>query len=407
MQYFMISLFTASVTMSALALIYMVCTSFLVKRYSEKGLYYTWLVIVIGLIIPFRPRWNISPVFQMQISNETLPFAQTIERAALYPVIATSISWWQIAAAVWFIGVVIFLFYHALKHYRFVKTTKRWSEVIMDEQILGLLKNLRKEMNITKRIEIYVCSSAGSPMLIGLFKPRIFIPTVEIAHDELRYILKHELVHYKRKDLLYKYVVLVATAIHWFNPAVYLVANEIANLCEMSCDVEVVKNADADVRQLYSEAIIGVVKYKSKLKTALSTSYYGCKNSIKKRISSIMDMTGKRMSIAIACMAIFITCGTGLVFAANVIPTQIFENDGILVPLGTVSEELDAQVDLDLLTQTVTVVRGDITVTMQIGSNILSRNGEQITLDAPLQIVGGRVVVPIRNIAESFGIEID
>ncbi|MCL2356264.1 MAG: stalk domain-containing protein [Defluviitaleaceae bacterium] len=404
MQYFMISLLTASVVMSAIALIYMVCTSFLAKRYSEKGFYYTWLVIVFGLIMPFRPRWNISPVFQMQVNNETLPFAQTIEHAAVYPA-ATSVSWWQIAAAVWFVGVVIFLLCHALKHYRFVKTTERWSEVITDEQILSLLNNLKKEMKITRRIEIYVCSSAGSPMLIGLFRPRIFLPTVETAHDELRFILKHELVHYKRKDLLYKCIVLVATAMHWFNPVVYPVANEIANLCEMSCDAEVVKNADDDVRQLYIEAIIGVVKYKSKLKTALSTSYYGGKNSMKKRIASIMGITGKRMSIAGACMTVFITFGAGLIF--GVIPTQIFEDDGTLMPLRTISEELGAQVDFDAPTQTITIVKDDIIVTMQVGSNILFRNGEQITMDVPPQIADGRVMLPIRSITESFGTEPD
>jgi len=398
----MIALFTCSVAMSALAFIYIVCTSFLIKWYSEKGLYYAWLVIVFGLIIPFRPQWNVSPVFEMQII-EVLHFTQTIENVTLSPV-ATGISGWQIMSALWFAGVVVFLFYHALKHYRFVKTTKRWSVSIKDENTLALMENLKKEMEITKHIELYVCSCAGSPMLIGLFKPRIFIPTIEITHDELRYIINHELVHYKRKDLLYKYVVLVATAIHWFNPVVYFVSKEIADLCEMSCDSEVVKNADADARQFYSEAIIGVVKYKSKLKTALSTSYYSGKRGIKKRISSIMEMKKKRAGIVVACIAMFITLGTGFIFAANVIPMQ---NDRTLVPLRTISEELGAQVDLDFSTQTVTIARGGTIVTVQVGSNILLKNGEQIILDVPPQITNGMLMVPIHAIAESFGIEIE
>jgi len=402
----MVTLLTCSVAMSVLAFMYLACTPFLIKRYSEKGLYYSWFIVVIGLIIPFRLRWNISPVFQMQIGSETLSFAQEVETVMFYTA-APGIPWLRIVAAVWLAGVIMFLSYHALKHYRFVKMTKRWSICTTDEQTLDLMQALKKEMGITKRIELYVCSSVGSPMLIGLVKPRIFIPTVEIAHDELRYILKHELVHYKRKDLLYKYIVLAATAIHWFNPIIYVVAKEIANLCEISCDAEVVKNMDADTRQFYSEAIIGVVKYKSKLKTALSTSYYGGKNGIKKRISSIMDMNSKRAGIAIVCVTMFITLGTGLIFAANVIPATILENDGTLVPLRTIYEELGAEVEVDSLTQTVTAVRGDTTITMQVGSNILSRNGEQITLDVPPQIVSGVVVVPIRDIAESFGIEID
>ena len=423
MQNFVITLLTCSVSMSALTLIYMACTPFLIKRYSEKWLYYAWLVVVIGLIIPFRPRWNVMPVFQIGSVAQTgdgalIPTAQMMGGNVYF--VAPNVFWLQIAATVWLAGVIAFLSYHVVRHYLFVKMTKRWSVSVTDEQTLDLMQTLKKEMDITKRIDLNVCSSAGSPMLIGLVKPRIFIPTAEMAHDELRYILKHELVHYKRKDILYKYLVLAATAANWFNPVVYLAAKEIANLCEMSCDAEVVKNEDADTRQFYSETIIGVVKYKSKLKTALSTNYYGGKNGMRKRISTIMSMNNKKAGVVVACIALVITLGTGFVFAApapvNVINSGsvltsgqplFVENDGTLVPLRTVTEELGADVGWDSSTQTVTAVKGDITITLKIGSNSLTRNGEQKTLDVPAQIVDGRVLVPIRAIAENLGIEVD
>jgi beta-lactamase regulating signal transducer with metallopeptidase domain len=385
----------------------MACTPFLMKRYAEKWLYYAWLVVVIGLIIPFRPRWNITPVFQ--IGN-----AAQIENGAIIPPMqmmgeniyfsAPAISWFHIAAIVWFAGIITFLAYHAARHYRFVKMTKRWSVRVTDEQTLDLLQSLKKEMGITKRIDLNICASAGSPMLIGLFKPRIFIPTAKMAHDELRHILKHELVHYKRKDILYKYLVLAATAANWFNPVVYLATKEIANLCEMSCDVEVVKNADADTRQFYCEAIIGVVRYQSKLKTALSTNYYGGKKGMKQRISSIMSTSNKNAGVVVACMALVITLGTGFVFAA---PPTVNENVGTLVPLRTITEELGADVRWDPSTQTVTAEKDGITLTLEIGSDSLTRNGEQIALDEPAQIVDETILVPIRAIAENLGIVVD
>ena len=58
-------------------------------------------------------------------------------------------------------------------------------------------------------------------MMTGFVKPRILLPDADFTTDELRLILKHELVHYKRRDLWYKGLVLAANAIHWFNPAVY------------------------------------------------------------------------------------------------------------------------------------------------------------------------------------------
>ena len=58
MKSFIITLLICSVTMSLLTLLYMMATPFLAKRYSEKWRYYIWLVIMIGLIIPFRLQWS-------------------------------------------------------------------------------------------------------------------------------------------------------------------------------------------------------------------------------------------------------------------------------------------------------------------------------------------------------------
>jgi beta-lactamase regulating signal transducer with metallopeptidase domain len=343
MQNLMILLLTCSVTTSALALLYMASTPFLAKRYSEKGRYYTWLIIVIGLIIPFRPSWDnpiirvdipsetVAPIFQSgnviqagsgtQMGNEALADTPAvIENAAPYLAphnISWVWTWWQIVTFVWFAGAIIFLAYHIIKHYHFVKTARRWSENVTDEQALALFQYLKDEMGITKRIELCVCSCVSSPMIIGFVNPIIFLPTDKLVRDELRYILKHELVHHKRKDLLYKYLVLAATTIHWFNPVVYLMAKTIANICEASCDAEVVRGTDVDTRQSYSEIIIGVAKYQSKLKTVLSTNFYGGKKGMKNRISSIMDTRKKKMGLAIMCMALIVTLGTGIVFAAN------------------------------------------------------------------------------------------
>jgi beta-lactamase regulating signal transducer with metallopeptidase domain len=122
-------------------------------------------------------------------------------------------------------------------------------------------------------------------MLIGLVKPRILLPDRDFVEDELRFIIKHELVHYARKDLVYKCPVMIATAIHWFNPIVYLIARAIGIDCEASCDTAVVKNACADARQHYCETIIGVVKIRSKSIIALSTAFYGGKSGRKREFS--------------------------------------------------------------------------------------------------------------------------
>ena len=325
MQNLMITLLACSVTMSMLAFFYIAITPPLAKRYSEKGRYYAWIIVVIGLIIPFRPQFG-NPIVKVDMpNNAATPIIQigngtpinVPDGNTMISPISSSISLWHIAAAIWLVGMIAFLAYHAIKHYHFVKIVRRWSESITDKQTLALFQSVKSEMGIAKDIKLYRCLSVCSPLMFGFVEPRILLPMVDFAHDELCLVLKHELVHYRRKDLYYKCLVLLATAIHWFNPLVYLMARAIDVQCELSCDAETVKNTDAEMRQHYGEMIIGVVGYQSKLKTVLSTNFYGGKKGMKNRISSIMDIGKKKAGVAIICAAILITIGTGVIFATN------------------------------------------------------------------------------------------
>ena len=336
MQGFLITLAACSVTMSALALFYMAVTPLLAKRYSITGRYYAWLVIVLGLIIPFRPRSGNAVVKVHVPVNKPVPFIRTGTGAPMaVPVDSTTpslpyITVWQMAAAVWLLGMIAFLAYHVIRHYRFLKLAARWSEGITDNQTLVLFQDLKDGMGISRPMELKVCSSIGTPMMAGFICPCILLPKAGLPEDGLSFVLKHELIHYRRRDLWYKCLVLAATAIHWFNPIVYMMAKVIDIQCELSCDKEVIRCADADTRQYYSETVISVARYQSRQKTALSTDFYGSRQSLRERIESIMDMSKKKSGIAVLCTALVLTMGTGTAFAAKAetegIPGQIKED---------------------------------------------------------------------------------
>ncbi|NLM09317.1 MAG: M56 family metallopeptidase [Clostridiaceae bacterium] len=329
MKDFMMMLLTYSAALSMVILFYIAIIPLLSKHYSATGLYYTWLVIVIGLLIPFRPRIDTAVIrtntaTRVILSNEIL----NISKRPVYTVTQTNsaapgktfpgIEWWQLMTAVWIAGIIIFLLYHGLKHYRFVKTVNRWSEKIKDEKILAIMKNIINELAISGQIGLYLCPYIGSPMMIGLFKPGILLPTQNYSEDEIHFILKHELIHYKRKDLWYKCLMLLATAIHWFNPVIYLMSKAINIQCELSCDAEVISGTDANTRQRYCETLIGILKNQSSLKTALSTNFYGGKKGMKNRISLILDTNKKKIGLIVFCIALITTIGAGIAsIAAN------------------------------------------------------------------------------------------
>ena len=77
-----------------------------------------------------------------------------------------------------------------------------------------------------------------------------------------------------------------------------------------------------------------------------------------------------------------------------------------LIPLSTVSEIFGAAIVFDNNTQTVTIEAEGVTVIMQVGNSVYTRNGEELTLEVPPQILGGRLLVPAHPLAESFGAKV-
>ena len=314
MQNFMMTLLFCSVSMAAIGLIYMAAQPLLARHYSAKWRYYAWLIIVIGLIIPFRPQFN-TAVVSLEMPSAPAPspmFAPEIATLVQMPEIAVatapSINIWAVVVAVWLAGIAVFVAFHAFRHWWFLRMVRRWSSPMkwpILEPAGGRLPPLR------------VCPMVASPMLVGIFRPKIILPTLNLTQKEFEFIIKHELVHHRRKDVFFKCLVLFATAIHWFNPIVWLFAKNINSLCEASCDEEVLQNAGMDARQAYTETIIGVAKYQSNLKANLATNFYGGKKDMKNRISLIMNGSKKKTGAIIACAVLAATISTGVVFAAN------------------------------------------------------------------------------------------
>jgi beta-lactamase regulating signal transducer with metallopeptidase domain len=321
---FLTVILQCTISMSLITLAYAAIAPLLSKRYTARWQYMAWLAIALGWAFPFRPQvelsflspqmTNISETSVWPIANAILPMVDTGDIASA----SAGIPVWSILATMWISGIMSLAVYHALRHGRFMKMVRRWSEPVTETESLMLLDALKSEMGIKTRIKLDVCQSVTSPMLVGFFRPVILLPTIKIASDELCLILKHELVHFQRHDLWSKALILAATILHWFNPVVYLMAKAATTQCEISCDALTLQDADFHKRKQYGEAIIGTVRNGARLRTTLSTYFYGGKGGMKKRIFAIMDTKRKKAGIAIFCMTLasIITIGTAVAAAA-------------------------------------------------------------------------------------------
>lgn len=313
--------------MSVIALLYIALQSLLVKQYTAKSIYYGWLIILFGLLIPFRPHFRISliEIDPTVVDYASTPIVNTKMDYAASTIMGHTrvinhsfqIQWFQIAFWVWLAGFALMMFYHIWRHVQFMKLINRWSEDIGSTQIVSLVEALKADMHITGKIHIKMCPCISTPMLVGFYSPTILLPLNNLSDTGIPLVLRHELIHYKQKDVLFKTCILTATGIHWFNPMVYVIAKYINRQCEISCDEGVVHYLNMDSRKLYAETIINASRKQPRLQTALSTNFNGGKNTMKNRIILIMNTKNKRLGLLILCLIFVATITTGKVFATN------------------------------------------------------------------------------------------
>lgn len=160
-------------------------------------------------------------------------------------------------AYIWFFGVCIGLVVIITSYAVYLAKKKRNSMTITNNIVL---EQTKKELNINRNIRIRIASEHCSPMLVGTFFPIIYIPQSEISDENLRMVFLHELTHYKRKDLFFKWLSLFVNVLHWFNPFAYLLCHNLSEACEISCDMAVTKKMSESEQKAYMKTILDLVE---------------------------------------------------------------------------------------------------------------------------------------------------
>ena len=101
-----------------------------------------------------------------------------------------------------------------------------------------------------------VSPAAPTPMLVGLLRPQLILPELELSQEELEGVFSHELTHWRHRDLWIKWLAALAVCVHWFNPAARLLAERLDRDCELYCDQTVARDWDRPRRARYGELLL-------------------------------------------------------------------------------------------------------------------------------------------------------
>lgn len=133
-------------------------------------------------------------------------------------------------------------------------TLRAWLRVRRGVRAAPLASH-RPEGALPARARLRVGRVPGAPLTFGVLRPDVVVMP-GLRGEKLRYVLAHEAVHVRRGDNLWHYAAALAVCVHWFNPAVWLMASLIRRDVELSCDRAVVAGASGDIRAGYANAVI-------------------------------------------------------------------------------------------------------------------------------------------------------
>ncbi len=255
---------------SLLILLLLLARPLVQKRFSRRWQYYIWLVVIARLLLPLSPEVSLTgTLFQEAPATEALPVPnESAELQTLSPAAGTLLQpspdesgppgkiLGQNIWAVWLSAAALLLIRKATIYQSFGRYMRAGCTGVSDILLLERLGELCGQFGINRPVELYENPLASSPMLLGLCRPCVILPDAGLPEADFQYTLRHELTHYRRRDLLYKWLVQLTVCLHWFNPLVWLMEREVSRACELACDEAVIRDLEPHQRRDYGDMLL-------------------------------------------------------------------------------------------------------------------------------------------------------
>lgn len=210
---------------------------------------------------------------------------------------------------IWLAGFTGIMIWHIITHVLFrKKILKDIREA--DSSIMHVWFKEEAIANIpVGSYQVVISPAAQTPLSIGLFRRStlVVLPEKKYTEEELKLILRHELIHICRQDALGKFGILFLTALFWFNPLMWIAMRCCADDLELSCDETVLFGYERDIRHQYANLLLNTVADQRGFTTCLSASARALRYRLKNVIVPRKRLTGGIL-VGLMCFFLFFGC---------------------------------------------------------------------------------------------------
>lgn len=305
MTAFFLKLLNMSIAASWLVLAVIVLRLFLKKSPSWIACL-LWGVVALRLIMPFSvespfsliPSAEVIPMDVMASETPAIHSGIPAVNSVVNPVVtqrfATKIgsleTLFHYAAIVWLVGVLLLLVYSAVTYIK------------LHRQVA---------VSICRNENVYLCDDVESPFLLGIFQPRIYLPS-DLPEEQQSFVLAHENAHIKRRDHLWKPLGFLLLTLYWFNPLLWVAYILLCRDIERACDEKVVAKMDPAGKVGYSAALVACSVHR---RMVMACPVAFGEVSVKSRIKGVLNY--KKPVFWVVCLSLLICLVTAACFLTN------------------------------------------------------------------------------------------
>ena len=270
------------------------------KLFSSKWHYYTYIAVLLVFLLPVsvKPKADdtVPEISEAQSITIQVSVSQSDEkceyttpnRTGIHREIAnifSKLSQIGTLSYIWVSGVILSGTFVLLCYVIFKRKVKKDAYLLTTEKCC------------TSMLSVYKSKEVKSPVLIGIFKPELYLPDADLSENDYDNILVHECVHLKRRDILIKWICVFARTVHWFNPFIYIISKKAEEECEISCDKQATTMMDDESKRAYCETILSLVSKSTAFSPSLGMG--DTKKNLERRFVAIMheNKTGKKTII--------------------------------------------------------------------------------------------------------------
>ncbi|MFZ5975504.1 MAG: M56 family metallopeptidase [Bacillota bacterium] len=225
------------------------------------------------------------------------------------------LDWSTALIALWITGAGFFILYFCCISARLKKRIERQS-IPASPELQEMACEIREELGIQKQIRVVVLGDFASPALNCGVRPVIIVPFYMLSNEagQIEYALRHELMHFKRKDHTVCMLVTFLRAVYWFNPVVWLMVKQIKLDMETACDSMVVKHMNSLNKKLYARTILEMYATKQDVQFILGMALGINKKTAERRIRGVFMQSrsnrNARLAASLLSLLMLIVCFT-------------------------------------------------------------------------------------------------